>query len=244
MSERSLVDAYLEGQLDRRGFIKRLAAVGVSAASAASLAEVLRAQPAGAHRRGSGHHGGSDGPNVPNPTVTGPVPSSVGARRPGARLPVLLHSVRPREPRLRRGGVFLEGTANRYTVVNGQLTTASVVDGGHPYRTRMVVRRPADRRRLQRHGGGRVVQRHRRLRRRGELVPIPRGDPAGRLRVGRRLGAARWGQLPAHLEPHPLRGPGRDRGRRDHQRRARLGRLLAGAAGDPAAAGRRSARSA
>jgi hypothetical protein len=32
--------------------------------------------------------------------------------------------------------------------VSGQLTTATQIDSGHPYRTRMVVRRPADRRRF------------------------------------------------------------------------------------------------
>jgi hypothetical protein len=36
---------------------------------------------------------------------------------------------------------FIEGTANRYT--RPEMTTAEVIDGGHPYRTRIVVRRPA-----------------------------------------------------------------------------------------------------
>ena len=35
---------------------------------------------------------------------------------------------------------FIEGTANRYTTP--ELATGSVVDGGHPYKTRLVVRRP------------------------------------------------------------------------------------------------------
>lgn len=36
---------------------------------------------------------------------------------------------------------FVEGTANRYTTPD--LATGEVVDGGHPYRTRVIVRRPA-----------------------------------------------------------------------------------------------------
>ena len=38
---------------------------------------------------------------------------------------------------------FVEGTANRYTAPAG--ATGAVVDGGHPYRTRIMVRRPASR---------------------------------------------------------------------------------------------------
>jgi hypothetical protein len=37
---------------------------------------------------------------------------------------------------------FFEGTANRYTTP--ALQTGSIIDSGHPYKTRMVVRRPAD----------------------------------------------------------------------------------------------------
>jgi acetyl esterase/lipase len=37
---------------------------------------------------------------------------------------------------------FIEGTASRYTTDG--METGTVVDGGHPYRTRFVVRRPAD----------------------------------------------------------------------------------------------------
>ena len=37
---------------------------------------------------------------------------------------------------------FLEGTANRYS--QSEMETADIVDGGHAYKTRFVVRRPAD----------------------------------------------------------------------------------------------------
>jgi hypothetical protein len=38
---------------------------------------------------------------------------------------------------------FIEGTANRYNTP--ALATGIVVDSGHPYRTRMVIRRPLSR---------------------------------------------------------------------------------------------------
>src|SRR5207253_9807777 len=37
---------------------------------------------------------------------------------------------------------FIQGTANRYNTPTG--ATASIVDKDHPYKTRIVVRRPAD----------------------------------------------------------------------------------------------------
>jgi hypothetical protein len=38
---------------------------------------------------------------------------------------------------------FVEGTANRYSIAPGE--TGAIVDGGHPYKTRIIVRRPASR---------------------------------------------------------------------------------------------------
>ena len=38
---------------------------------------------------------------------------------------------------------YVTGTANRYRIVD-PLADAQLVDGGHPYKTRMLVRRPAD----------------------------------------------------------------------------------------------------
>ena len=38
---------------------------------------------------------------------------------------------------------YVTGTANRYRIVD-PLRDAQVVDGGHPYKTRMIIRRPAD----------------------------------------------------------------------------------------------------
>ena len=42
MGRDELVDAYLAGQVDRRAFVRRLVALGVSAAAAVTYADVLR----------------------------------------------------------------------------------------------------------------------------------------------------------------------------------------------------------
>jgi len=79
---------------------------------------------------------------VPNPTVTGPIASSA---IPGStsRDYVFFASDHP----LTVNGYieeeyFIEGTANRYNTPT--LATGSIVSSGHPYKTRIVVRRPAD----------------------------------------------------------------------------------------------------
>ena len=48
MSEKHLVDAYLEGRIDRRRFIQRLVGGGVSIAVALTYADLL---PSGSRRR-------------------------------------------------------------------------------------------------------------------------------------------------------------------------------------------------
>jgi hypothetical protein len=79
---------------------------------------------------------------VPNPVVTGPIaaPAIPGHT---SRSYVFFASDHP----LAVNGFveeeyFIEGTANRYTTSG--TSTGTVQDSGHPYRTRIVVRRPAD----------------------------------------------------------------------------------------------------
>jgi hypothetical protein len=79
---------------------------------------------------------------VPHPTVTGPIAATA---IPGhtSRGYVFFASDHP----LAVNGYieeeyFFEGTANRY--ITSGTATGTVQDSGHPYRTRMVVRRPAD----------------------------------------------------------------------------------------------------
>ena len=74
------------------------------------------------------------------PTVTGPIRVTVPRGDPShdfvfspAAVDLATHGYVEQE-------FFIEGTANRYT--RAQMATAEVVDGGHPYKTRFVVRRP------------------------------------------------------------------------------------------------------
>src|SRR5262249_15953419 len=126
-------EAYRGGTIDRRTFVKRMVGLGVSLAAAGAAVELLDAQRAEARVAGS----------VPNPTVVGPVPASVPPGDPAHDYPFFSTQFAIYSQGHAEGEFFLQGTANRYTVGNGQLTTATLVDGGHPYRTRMVVRRPA-----------------------------------------------------------------------------------------------------
>jgi len=78
---------------------------------------------------------------VPNPVVTGPIVSSAIPGQPSKNY-VFFASEHP----LAVNGYieeeyFIEGTANRYNTPTG--VTGTVQDSGHPYRTRVVVRRPA-----------------------------------------------------------------------------------------------------
>ena len=94
MSEKQLVDAYLEGRIDRRRFIQRLVGAGVSVAIAVTYADLLHPQGAGAgvqrtaaarrrRRRAQPHGDRAD-------------PRHRAARQPRARLSVPLDPVRPR----------------------------------------------------------------------------------------------------------------------------------------------------
>src|SRR3954447_20851684 len=83
---------------------------------------------------------------VPNPTVTGPVPST---GLPGntahdytffaTNHSLELHGYVEEE-------FFVQGSANRYNTA--PQTTGTIADGDHPYKTRIVVRRPADAKRF------------------------------------------------------------------------------------------------
>ena len=77
---------------------------------------------------------------VPAPSVSGPIGSSVP---PGSAVRDYPYSTTVDD--LKQYGYveeefFLEGTANRYTTPPG--ATGVIVDGGHRYKTRMMVRRP------------------------------------------------------------------------------------------------------
>ena len=86
------------------------------------------------------------GAAVPNPAVTGPIPATAAAGVASHDYPffatnhdLALHGYVEEE-------FFIQGTANRYNTP--AQATGAIVDGDHPYKTRVVVRRPADARRF------------------------------------------------------------------------------------------------
>ena len=78
---------------------------------------------------------------VPNPNVTGPVPAKAEAGDPSHDYPFFCTTVDLASQGYVEEEFFFEGTANRYNTPAG--ATGSIIDSGHPYRTRMMVRRPA-----------------------------------------------------------------------------------------------------
>jgi len=81
---------------------------------------------------------------VPNPTMSGPIPATVIPGNPSHDYPFFATSHDLATNGYVEEEYLFSGTANRYDTP--PLTTATVIDGDHPYLTRMVVRRPADRR--------------------------------------------------------------------------------------------------
>ncbi len=77
MSKHELVDAYRQGTIDRRTFVKGMVGLGFSVAAAGSLVELLSAQRADARAAAT----------VPNPTVVGPIPSNVPPGNPAHDYP-------------------------------------------------------------------------------------------------------------------------------------------------------------
>jgi hypothetical protein len=77
---------------------------------------------------------------VPVPTVTGPI-AAAAVGDPGHDYPFYASALDLKARGYVEEEFFIEGTANRYNTP--ALTTATIVDGGHPYKTRIVVRRPA-----------------------------------------------------------------------------------------------------
>src|SRR5262249_37507193 len=86
------------------------------------------------------------GAGVPNPTITGPIPANVKPGDPSHDYPQLATSLDLARPLdlASLGYVeeeyFFSGTANVYNTPT--LTTATIVSSGHPYKSRIIVRRP------------------------------------------------------------------------------------------------------
>jgi len=84
---------------------------------------------------------GTEAAGVPVPAVTGPI-TSVAVGDASHDYPFFASFVDLKARGWVEEEFFIEGTANRYTV-QGQ-ETAVVRDSGHPYKTRLLVRRPAN----------------------------------------------------------------------------------------------------
>ena len=83
---------------------------------------------------------------VPNPTITGPIAATAIPGDPSHDYPFFAS-----DKDLATNGYIeeefrIQGSANRYTTPS--LTTGTVIDSGHPYLTRLIVRRPVDPRRF------------------------------------------------------------------------------------------------
>ena len=79
--------------------------------------------------------------SVPNPKVIGPVPVTAKPGDPSHNYPFFAATVDLASQGYIEEEFFLEGTAKRFSTP--PLVTGSAIGTGHPYRTRMVVRRPA-----------------------------------------------------------------------------------------------------
>lgn len=79
--------------------------------------------------------------SVANPVVIGPIPATGSPGDPSHDYPFFSTTVDLASKGYIEEEFFFEGTANRYSIPS-LLVTATVIDTGHPYRTRMVVRRP------------------------------------------------------------------------------------------------------
>ena len=77
---------------------------------------------------------------VPNPTVTGPIPVNVPLGDPSHDYPQLATQLDLPSYGYVEEEFFLEGTATRYDTPD--LADGTVISSGHPYKTRMIVRRP------------------------------------------------------------------------------------------------------
>jgi hypothetical protein len=78
---------------------------------------------------------------VPNPTVTGPIPPNATPGDPSHDYPFLATDVDLASYGYVEEEYFIDGLANRYNTP--ALATGTIIDGNHPYRTRIIVRRPA-----------------------------------------------------------------------------------------------------
>lgn len=77
---------------------------------------------------------------APPATITGPIPVTVAPGDPSHDFIFSMTAMDLEGHGYVEEEYFIEGTANRYT--SPEMETATIIDSGHPYKTRLVVRRP------------------------------------------------------------------------------------------------------
>jgi hypothetical protein len=78
---------------------------------------------------------------VVNPIVTGPISATASAGDPSHNYPFFSTNWIPANSGYVEEEYFMEGTASRFTTPS--LATGSIIDSGHSYKVRMIVRRPS-----------------------------------------------------------------------------------------------------
>jgi hypothetical protein len=79
---------------------------------------------------------------VPNPTLIGPIPQNAPPGDPSHDYTFFTPIEDLADYGYMQEEYFIEGTANRYDTPDGE--TGTIISSGHPYKTRIVVRRPID----------------------------------------------------------------------------------------------------
>ena len=84
---------------------------------------------------------------IPNPVVTGPIAATAPIGDPSRNYPFFASNYDLAQWGYVEEEYFIAGTANRYNTPSRQ--TGTIIDGGHPYKTRILVRRPIDPKRFE-----------------------------------------------------------------------------------------------
>ena len=85
-------------------------------------------------------------PGPAAPTVTGPIPRTTALKDPAHGYPFNATPMDLAKQGYVEEEFFIEGMASRYNTPQGNpAATGTVIDSGHPYKTRIVVRRPSSR---------------------------------------------------------------------------------------------------
>jgi hypothetical protein len=161
---------------------------------------------------------------VPNPTVIGPIAATAAPGDPSHNYPFFSTTVDLAAYDYVEEEFFIQGTANRYNTTM-PLATGSIIGSG-PYKTRIVVRRPASPDDF----NGKVLMEWQNIRFGWDVDAFWLQSHDYFIRHGyawvgvsaQRAGISHRGDRTQGLEPNPVRYAGRNPGRHDHRRLALL----------------------